>query len=108
MQLDVAQWANVSASGLVAVSAGVAAVIYHLRAPWRRTRIGRHIMAVTVAIGLLCLYTVLVTLVWPTGPVTAVLRVARTVLQVVLAGLLIQRARLVVEAQRHEPPPDGQ
>lgn len=107
MPMDAAQWANVSASGLVAVSAGVAAGIYHVRAPWWRSRFGRHVMAVTVSIGLLGLYTVLVSLVWPAGPVTAVLRVARTVLLVVLAGLLIQRARLVIEAQRRDPPEGG-
>ncbi|MGW4810568.1 putative phage holin [Kitasatospora cineracea] len=103
VELDAAQWANVSASGLVAVSSASAAVMYHVRAPWRRSRIGRHIMAVTVSVGLLGLYTVLITLVWPSGPAAAVLRVSRCVLLVVMAGLMVQRVRLVVDAQRELP-----
>jgi hypothetical protein len=103
--MDVAQMANVAASGLVAGAAATAAVVYHVKARWWQSRFGRHVMAVTVSMGLLGLYTVLVTLVWPAGPVTAVLRVARTVLLVVVAGLLVQRTRLVVEAQRRVEPP---
>lgn len=102
--MDAAQIANVSASGLVAGAAGVAAAVYHWKARWWQSRWGRHVMAVTVSMGLLGLYTVLVTLVWPAGPVTSVLRVARTVLLVIVAGLLVQRARLVVEAQRRVEP----
>jgi uncharacterized membrane protein HdeD (DUF308 family) len=103
--MDAAQIANVSASGLVAVAAGVASVVYHWKARWWQSRWGRHVMAVTVSMGLLGLYTVLVTLVWPVGPVTAVLRVARTVLLVIVAGLLVQRTRLVIDAQRRVEPP---
>lgn len=98
--MDAAQVVNVAASGLVAVTAAVAAVVYHVRAAWWRSAWGWHLMLVTVSIGLLALYTVLVGLVWPAGPVTAVLRVARAVVLVGLAGLLVQRTRLVVGAQR--------
>ena len=101
--MDAAQLANVSASGLIAVTAAVAATVYHLRAAWWRSRWGRNVMGVTISIGLLGLYTVLVGLVWPAGPVTTVLRVGRTVVLVVLAGLLLQRTQLVLDAQRSPP-----
>lgn len=103
--LDASQLANLSASILVACTSASAAVVYHLRAPWRRTRIGRHIMAVTIAIGLLALYTVLITLVWPHGTPAAFLRIGRCVLLVFLAFLMVERVRLVIDAQRE---PDAQ
>ncbi|MCG6493452.1 hypothetical protein [Kitasatospora sp. A2-31] len=100
------QLANWAASALLAATSVAAAVTYHLRAPWRRTRIGRHVMTVTVALGLLGAYTVVVS-VWPTGPVAACLRIARTVLLVVLAVSMVQRVRLIADAQRQpDRPPD--
>ncbi|MEU1421460.1 hypothetical protein [Kitasatospora sp. NPDC005751] len=101
------QWANWSASVVLASASVTAAVVYHRRAPWRQTRIGRHIMAVTVAVGLLGAYTVLMSI-WPTGPTAMVLRVGRTVLQVALGVAMIQRAFLITDAQRDRPdhPPD--
>jgi hypothetical protein len=104
---DAAQLANLAASTLVWLTATAAAAVYHLKAPWRRSRIGRHIMAVTVSIGLLGLYTILAGLIWPTGPVTAVLRVLRTILLVALAGMMVQRVRLVIDAQREPGQPPG-
>lgn len=103
MALDAAQLANVSASGLITVAATVAATVYQLKADWWRSKWGWNLMGVTVSIGLLGLYTVLVSLVWPAGPVTAILRVVRTVVLVVLAGLLLQRTQLVLDAQRSPP-----
>jgi hypothetical protein len=100
------QWANWSSSVLMAAAAGYAAVTYQLKARWRLTRIGRHIMAVTVAVGLLGLYTVLVSI-WPAGPAAAALRYGRTALQVVLAVAMVQRSRLITDAQRRpDHPPD--
>jgi hypothetical protein len=96
------QLANVSASGLVSIASLVFATTYHRLAPWRSTPIGRHIMAVTVSMGLLGLYTVLATL-WPHGPAIGALRVGRTMLLVSLAAQLAQRTRLLIKAQRdHE------
>ncbi|MFJ4792469.1 putative phage holin [Kitasatospora purpeofusca] len=105
------QLANWAASLLLAVASGAAAVVYHRRAPWRRTRIGQHVMTVTVAVGLLGLYTVLVSL-WPDGLLATVLRVGRTVLVLVLAVSMVQRVILIADAQRRPPPlpdhpPDG-
>lgn len=95
------QLANVSASGLVFFASLVFAITYHLRAPWQSTAIGRHIMAVTISMGLLGLYTVLATL-WPHGPIEA-LRIGRTVLLVSLAAQLAWRTRLMIDAQRDHP-----
>jgi hypothetical protein len=104
---DAAQLANLAASALVWLTATAAATVYHLKAPWRRSRIGRHIMGVTISIGLLGLYTILAGLIWPTGPVIAVLRVLRTILLVALAGMMVQRVRLVIDAQREPVQPPG-
>lgn len=93
-----AQTANLAASGLVALASLVFASVYHLRAPWRSTPVGRHLMTFTVAIGALGLYTVAITL-WPDGGTASVLRTARTVLLVVIAVLVFQRTRMVLRAQ---------
>lgn len=97
--MDPFQWANWSASLLVAGTAGAAAVIYQFKADWRSSRWGWHLMAVTVAIGLFGLYTVLITI-WPTGATATALRTARTVLQVAVAGMMVWRTRLILAAQR--------
>lgn len=98
--MDDAQLANAIASALVALCSLVFAVVYHVRAPWRSTSVGRHIMTFTLAIGALCLYTVLVTI-WPEGPFATVARVLRTLLLLGIAGLIVQRTGMVRRAQRH-------
>lgn len=106
-EMDCAQVANIAASALVALFALIFVVVYHLKAPWRSTVVGRHMMTFTAAIGGLGLYTVLIT-VWPTGAPAAVMRTGRTVLLVLIAILVMQRTRLVVNAQHDgnpkEPP----
>lgn len=97
--MDWAQLANAAASGLVALCCAVFAAVYHRHAPWRSTPVGRHLMTFTIAIGALGLYTVLVTI-WPTGPTAAALRTSRTVLLLVIAGLVMQRTRMVLRAQQ--------
>ncbi|WP_441349414.1 putative phage holin [Streptomyces sp. 8L] len=74
-------------------------VTYHVKAPWRSSEIGRHLMAVAGTIGALGVYTILI-VVWPHGGVAAVLRTARTVLLVAVAWLMVQRTVWVVRAQR--------
>lgn len=101
--MDAAQLANLAASALIALTAAVAATVYHVRAAWWRSAWGWNVMVVTISVGLLGLYTVVVTLAWPEGPVTAILRLARTVLLVVLSAALVQRTRLMLDAQK---PPD--
>jgi hypothetical protein len=94
-----AQVANVVASALIGVAAAVFVAAYAVLAPWRRSEMGRHVMAFSAAVGLLGVYTVLV-VVWPHGVAATVLRVIRVALLVTLAGLLVQRTRLLVRAQR--------
>lgn len=96
-----AQWVNVVGSGMVAAAAGAFVVAYATTAPWWRSRVGWHVMTVTAAMGWLGVYTVLITI-WPVGPVAAGLRVSRAVVIVALAGLLVQRAAMVIRAQRPE------
>ena len=105
--MDWAQLANTAASGLVTLCCAVFAVIYHVHAPWRSTPVGRHLMAFTLAIGALAAYTVLVT-VWPEGATITVLRSVRTVLLVVIAALVVQRTRMVLNAQHHATLLDSQ
>ncbi|MEU3183168.1 hypothetical protein ABZ707_02985 [Streptomyces sp. NPDC006923] len=95
-----AQISNTWASGLVPASSLTFMIVYHRYAPWRSTAVGRHLMAVAAAIGALGLYTILIT-VWPQGLPAAVLRVARTVILLAIAGLMLQRARMVIRAQKH-------
>jgi CBS domain containing-hemolysin-like protein len=98
--MDAAQIANLAASALACASATAAATVYHLKARWWMSWTGRHIMGVTVSIGLLGLYTLLMSLVWQTGPVAAGLRIGRTVVMAFLAVMMLQRVLLVIEAQK--------
>jgi hypothetical protein len=98
--MDAAQISNLAASGLVCASSMTAATIYHLRTRWWRSWMGRHIMTVTISVGLLGLYTLLVSLVWRTGPMAAALRIGRTGVLVVLAVAMVQRVFLVIDAQK--------
>jgi len=96
--MDCAQLANTAASGLVALCCAVFVVVYHRYAPWRSTSVGRHVMMFTIAIGALALYTVVITL-WPSGAPAAALRFSRTLLLLIIAGLVVQRTRMVWAAQ---------
>jgi hypothetical protein len=101
--MDCAQIANNAASGLVALCSLVFAVVYHRRAPWRSTPVGRHLMLFTLAIGALGAYTVAVTA-WPDGIAATILRFARTLLLLLIAALVMQRTRMVLRAQHHDVP----
>jgi uncharacterized membrane protein YidH (DUF202 family) len=93
-----AQMANLAASGLVALASFVFAVVYHLRAPWRSTPVGRHLMGFTLAIGALGAYTIAITI-WPDGMPAEILRATRTVLLLVIAALVVQRIHMVITVQ---------
>jgi uncharacterized membrane protein len=101
--LGVAQLINVIASGLVALAAGAFVWHYHRRAPWMSTPTGRRLMSLIAVIGLLGLYTDLIT-VWPDGVAAAVLRIARTVVLLLIAGLITQLTRTVILVQRESDP----
>lgn len=108
--MDCAQLANTAASGLVTLCSAVFAVVYHLKYPWRSTPVGRHLMTFTIAIGLLAAYTVIIT-VWDDGVTAMVLRFARTLLLLLIAGLVVQRIHMVLTAQHQDAPhpdPDQQ
>jgi hypothetical protein len=96
--MDYTQIANALVSGLVALCCLNFAIIYHLHAPWRSTPFGRHLMTFTLSIGALATYTVLIT-VWPDGWAADVLRFARILLLLFIAGLVLQRTRMVLAAQ---------
>lgn len=97
--MNVPQLVNTLASGLVVACSALFMITYHVKAPWRSTEIGRHLMAVAGTIGALGLYTILI-LVWPHGTAAGVLRTARTVLLVAVAALMVQRTVWVLRAQR--------
>lgn len=98
--MDCAQIANTAASALVALCSLVFAAVYHRKAPWRSTPVGRHLMIFTLAIGALGAYTVIVTA-WPDGNLATALRFARTLLLLLIAALVVQRTRMVLAAQHH-------
>ena len=99
--LGIDQWVNVAGSTLAFLACAAFAVIYHVQAPWWRSRIGRNLMAFAAAIAALFLYTVLITL-WPEGCAATVLRSLRTAVAVAVVVLMVQRTRLVIRAQ-HPP-----
>ncbi|MBP5918685.1 hypothetical protein F3K34_43665 [Streptomyces sp. LBUM 1486] len=99
--LGVDQWVNVAGSTLAFFACATFAVIYHVKAPWWRSQIGRNLMGFAAAIAALFLYTVLITL-WPEGCAATVLRSLRTAVACAVVLLMAQRARLVIRAQ-HPP-----
>ncbi|MFJ6069035.1 hypothetical protein ACIQHU_39100 [Streptomyces tendae] len=96
--MDCAQLANLAASSLVALCSLAFGIVYSRFAPWRSTAVGRHIMLFTLTIGALGAYTVAIT-VWDHGAPAVVLRSTRTLLLLVIAGLVVQRISMVVRAQ---------
>jgi hypothetical protein len=97
--MSIDQWINAGAS-LTAFSACAGfAVTYHLRARWWRSEMGRNLMALAVVLGALFLYTVLLS-VWPTGCIAVVLRGVRVLIAVAIAGVMVQRTRLLLQEQR--------
>ncbi|MFJ6729348.1 hypothetical protein ACIQPQ_31050 [Streptomyces sp. NPDC091281] len=96
---SVDQWTNVAASLLAFTACAAFAITYHLRATWWRSEIGWNLMSFAAAVGLLCLYTVLVML-WPTGCFVIVARALRTTLLLAVATLMVLRTRMLIRAQR--------
>ncbi|MFJ9988578.1 hypothetical protein ACIQUD_31975 [Streptomyces globisporus] len=99
-----AQILNLAVSALVFLCSLVFVVTYHVMAPWRRTPMGWHLMLFTAAIGLLGLYTVVVTITGLDGTPAMVLRYIRSALLLLVAGLMLQRTWMVWTAQ-HRPAP---
>lgn len=100
--MSFAQILNLAVSALVFLCSMVFVVTYHVMAPWRRTPMGWHLMLFTAAIGLLGLYTVVVTITGLNGVPAMVLRYIRSALLFLVAGLMLQRTWMVWTAQ-HRP-----
>ena len=98
--LGVDEWVNVAASTLAALECVAFAITYHLRASWWRSEVGRNLMAFAAAVGALCLYTVLATVWQGDKCVLMALRSFRTLVLLAVAGLMVQRTRLLLRAQR--------
>jgi hypothetical protein len=97
--MGVDQWVNVGGSALAALACLAFVVTYHVKTTWWRSGTGRNLMGLPAAIGALFLYTVLVSL-WPDGCFAIVMRGVRTLLAVVISGLMVQRLRILLRAQR--------
>jgi hypothetical protein len=97
--LSVDQWVNVAASMLAVAACTGFVAAYHLHAPWWRSEVGRNLVGFAAAVGLLCLYTVLVTM-WPDGCFAIVARSLRTAVLLAVVVLMVQRTRLLLKAQR--------
>jgi hypothetical protein len=99
-ELGVDAWMNVGMSGLGALACATFAVIYHLRATWWKSEVGRNQMAFAAVVGLLCLYTVLGTLWQGDECVLLALRIFSMFIRAAVVALMVQRTRLFLKAQR--------
>lgn len=97
--MSVDQWVNVAGSAVAAVACLAFVITYHVKTTWWRSGTGRNLMGLPAAIGALFLYTVLVSL-WPDGCFAIAMRGVRTLLAVVICGLMVQRLRILLRAQR--------
>jgi hypothetical protein len=97
--MSIDQWINALASLVAFGACAVFAVTYHLRVWWWRSEMGRNLMALAAALGALFLYTVLLS-VWPDGCIAVVLRGVRIVIALAIAGVMVQRTRLLIQTQR--------
>ncbi|MEU6543864.1 hypothetical protein [Streptomyces sp. NPDC046859] len=98
--MGVDSWMNAVMSALGALACAIFVTTYHLRAPWWRSEVGRNQMSFAAAIGLLCLYTVLATVLQGSDCAMTVLRSIRTVAVAAVVVLMVQRTRLLLKAQR--------
>jgi hypothetical protein len=97
--LSVDQWVNVGGSALAALACFTFTGVYHVRVAWWRSETGRNLMGLPIAIGLLFLYTVLVSL-WPDGCFAIVMRAVRSLVAVAIVALMVQRLRILLRAQQ--------
>ncbi|WP_405461717.1 hypothetical protein OG786_29585 [Streptomyces sp. NBC_00101] len=97
--LGLDQLINVTMSALAFLACAIFAAVYHVKAPWWRSTTGWNLMGFAGAVGLLCLYTVLITI-WPEGCPAALLRSVRTAVLLAISVLMTQRTRMVIRAQR--------
>jgi hypothetical protein len=98
--LGVDEWVNVVMSALATLVCAVFVVVYHVRAPWWRSEVGRNLVGFAAAVGALCLYTVLGTIWQDDRCALMALRGFRDLVLAAVIGLMVQRTRLLVKAQR--------
>ncbi|MFG2638554.1 hypothetical protein ACGFX8_33000 [Streptomyces sp. NPDC048362] len=97
--LSIDEWVNVIMSMLGVLACAGFAVIYHWRATWWRSEVGINLMSFAAAVGALCLYTVLATIWQGDDCALMALRAFRTVVLLGVAVLMVQRTRLLLQAQ---------
>ncbi|MFF8589923.1 hypothetical protein ACF061_00545 [Streptomyces sp. NPDC015220] len=93
-------WMNAVVSALDAAACAAFVTIYHLRATWWRSEVGRNQMAFIAVIGLLCLYTALATVGQGNERLLFVLRIISITVRLAVGVLVVQRIWLLLEAQR--------
>jgi hypothetical protein len=98
--LGVDEWMNVAMSTLAALVCAAFVVVYHVKAPWWRSEVGRNLVGFAAAVGALCLYTVLATFLQGDECALTALRSFRTLVLLAVVGLMVQRTRLLLRAQR--------
>jgi hypothetical protein len=98
--LGIDEWVNAVMSMVAALACAVCAAVYHLRTTWWRSDIGRNQMFFAITIGALFLYTVLATVVQDSECALATLRGIRTAVGGAVVALMVQRALLILRAQR--------
>ncbi|WP_052683184.1 hypothetical protein [Streptomyces sp. FxanaA7] len=94
------QWMNVAMSLLAVLLCTAFIVIYHLKAPWWRSKIGRNQVAFAATVAALCLYTALATFLQDDPAALMALRIFRTVVLLSVAALMVQRIHLLLKAQQ--------
>jgi hypothetical protein len=94
------QWMNLVMSLLAVLICTAFPVIYHLKAPWWRSEIGRNQVAFAATVAALCLYTALATFLQDDPCALLALRIFRTVVLLSVSALMVQRIHLLLKAQR--------
>ncbi|MFG3585419.1 hypothetical protein [Streptomyces sp. NPDC047990] len=97
--MGVGQWVNVAGAALAAVVCAAFVITHHVKTTSWRSETGRNLTGFPAAVGVLFLYTVLVSF-WPDGCFAMVMRRVRTLLTLSISGLIVQRIRILLKAQR--------
>lgn len=98
--LGVDEWMNAIMSLLAAVVCAAFVIVYHVKAPWWRSGVGRNLVGFAAAVGALCLYTVLATFLQDDECALMALRSFRTLVLLSVTVLMVQRTRLLLRVQR--------
>jgi len=94
------QWMSVVMSLLAVLVCTAFAAVYHLRATWWRSEVGRNQMSFAATVAALCLYNALGSFMQGDACALLALRIFRTLVLLAVSGLMVQRIRLLLKAQR--------